>query len=155
VSARIAPPLDAALQARLALGPLGDRDGVRSRLLVDGEDTGTRLDGLALEAARATGSGVLALLTYDCPDEELLEAYLLDQCWRVLDRVRLGAPLAAGRLEGLRALDADTVAFSFFGDGDAWSSRPTPRAGACTRWPAPRCCRYGGRRRSSSRARGA
>ena len=109
--------------ASLSLVPVEahGKDADRSRLLVDGVETGRILEGLVLEAVRRTDFGTLVLVTEDCPYEEILHAYLLDDAWRVLDRVSLGAAYSSGWLHDLEDLDANTFRFRFFGDADEWT----------------------------------
>ncbi|MEM7308024.1 MAG: hypothetical protein AAF682_15200 [Planctomycetota bacterium] len=86
---------------------------------MDGEDTGVVVWGIAFEAALAMDRGLLVFTSYDCPFEELLEIYLFDRRWRVLDHLTLGMPYASAALEDLRRVDGSEARFRFFGD-DAW-----------------------------------
>ena len=105
----------------LELEPIAARRGdpFRSRMIVDGEDTGTVVCGIAFEAALAMDRGWLVFNSYDCPHEELLEIYLFDERWKVLDHLTLGMPYVSGVLCDLRRVTGNEACFRFFGE-DEW-----------------------------------
>lgn len=90
----------------------------RSELFWEGNQTPLVVDGSSLEAQYRIDSRYLLLLTENCPYEEGLHIYLLDNAHRVLDGLELSVPYAPGTLKNLRALD-NALTFSFFGE-DHW-----------------------------------
>jgi len=88
----------------------------RSALLFDGKDTGIVVDGLMLEKQIQLSAGYLLLLTENCPYEEGLHIYLLDQDLRVLDGIELSQPYAPALLSGFTCDAENSFSFSFFGE---------------------------------------
>lgn len=87
-----------------------------SQVIHRGKATGTYLDGAVLEACIQVNDLLLAFMTDDCPFEECLRLYLLDDQLKILDRVTLGRIYTTGIFELLELLEPRTVAFQFFTD---------------------------------------
>jgi hypothetical protein len=85
-----------------------------SRLFHKGFDTGVVLKGLILEAQFVCGHHYLMLLTHDCPFEETLSVYLLDQSFNVLDRAEIFSMFTMGILGDLKIENDREVSFTFF-----------------------------------------
>lgn len=89
-----------------------------SELLFRGEPTRTILDGVVLKSQFDFDGEYLLLVTHDCGFEELLEIYLLDKNFKVIDKLQLGKEGTPGFLDGVRAHE-NKIEFEFFGD-DVW-----------------------------------
>ncbi|MCP5419651.1 MAG: hypothetical protein H6970_04665 [Gammaproteobacteria bacterium] len=90
-----------------------------SELLWEKHPLGIQLDGVTLAHQFRVPAGYLLLLTDDCPYEEELNIYLLDEAYRLLDALELGAPYAAAVLSDVRPQGLRTLTFSFFGN-ECW-----------------------------------
>lgn len=86
-----------------------------SRLLRHGQDTGTLVPGIVLEAQLVHGDEHLLFLTYDIPFEEQLEICLLDRANKLVDRVWLAGAYTTGNFRNLFANPGDDAEFDFFG----------------------------------------
>ena len=89
--------------------------GPISAVLRDGEPVGTVLDGAVLEAQYEIGGAFLLLVSDDCPYEETLHAYLIDEQGKVLDRADLGYAYTSGVLRNIKVTGEDTLEFEFTG----------------------------------------
>jgi len=87
----------------------------RSRLMRHGQDTGTVVPGLVLEAQIALDRGWLLFTTHGIPFEEGLDITLLDGSCKIADGAALFAAYATGTFRNLVLAADDTVVFDFFG----------------------------------------
>ncbi len=85
-----------------------------SRLFHKGFDTGVVLKGLILEAQFVCGHHYLLFLTHDCPFEETLSIYLLDQSFNVLDRAEIFSMFTMGIFGDLKIENEREVSFTLF-----------------------------------------
>lgn len=90
-------------------------DDRRSRLLRHGEDTGTVVPGVVLEAQLALNGGWLLFTTHDIPFEEGLDITLLDGSCAITDAAALFGAYTTGVFRNLVIVSDDTVVFDFFG----------------------------------------
>ncbi|HVK53737.1 MAG TPA: hypothetical protein VM532_01790 [Burkholderiales bacterium] len=91
----------------------------QAKLLWRSESTGLVLDGVNLEHQVRIEDKYLLFLTENCPFEEGLHIYLIDDSRRVLDAVEIGAPYAPGVLKNVQQIGGAAMSFSFFGE-DLW-----------------------------------
>ena len=102
--------------ATFAIDPNPEASGeADSRLLRNGQDTGTIVPGIVLEAQLAHHGEHLLFLTHDIPFEEQLEICLLDKSDRLVDRVWLAGANTTGNFRNLETDPGDSAAFDFFG----------------------------------------
>ena len=87
----------------------------RSRLLRQGEDTGTVVPGIVLEAQIALDRGWLLFTSHGVPFEEGLDITLLDAACAIADGAALFGAYATGTFRNLVLASDDTVVFDFFG----------------------------------------
>ena len=87
----------------------------RSRLLRQGEDTGTVVPGIVLEAQIALDRGWLLFTSHGVPFEEGLDITLLDAACAIVDGAALFGAYATGTFRNLVLASDDTVLFDFFG----------------------------------------
>jgi hypothetical protein len=87
----------------------------KSQLVFDGEPVATMVEGRLLEAQFEFGSVHVLILSDDCPYEEILHVYLLDDDLNALEHIELGTPLVSGVLRDVAIEGSDTVTFSFDG----------------------------------------
>ena len=100
-------------------------DDLKSRLVLDGHESDTLIDGIDLGGQYAYDDDYLLWTTYDVPYEELLHVTLLSADLRIFDKVQLGAPYTPGILSNLAITSPDSIGFSFFG-GDRWRLQIRP-----------------------------
>ena len=98
-------------------GPYEKRP-LKSRLLRDGELTGTSLAGYSLLHQFEIAAGYFLVHDWDCPFEEMTHFTLLDRKLRVLSSRCLGAPYASWLLTDFRPMDGSRFEAEF-GD-DKW-----------------------------------
>ena len=87
----------------------------RSRLLRQGEDTGTVVPGIVLEAQIALDRGWLLFTSHGVPFEEGLDITLLDAACAIADGAALFGAYATGTFRNLVLASDDTVLIDFFG----------------------------------------
>lgn len=87
-----------------------------AELLFQNKETGTIVDGVVLEKQFAVQGGYLLFLTENCPYEEGLHIYLLDQEFQVLDGLELGGVYASAILKDVCAENDVVFTFTFFGN---------------------------------------
>ncbi len=90
-----------------------------SRLVIQSAVISLPIAGKELIAQYKIPLGYLALLTEDCPFEEALHFYLLDDQGHILDQLELSAAYNTGTFE-LQWLQNDGLLFSFFNSDESW-----------------------------------
>lgn len=100
-----------------------------SHLYHQGNKTGLILEGLYLEAQYRFDYKYILFLTEDCPYEEGLFIYLLDQSFSVLDRAIMAIQYAPGILGNLKIENDHEISFSLFSPDEKWTltTLPTPK----------------------------
>ena len=78
------------------------------------------LIGVYLEAQYIVNDNYLLFITMDCPFEESLFIYLLDNQLKIKDTVELGVEFNPGFFRNPVITGLDTINFSFFEEGDSW-----------------------------------
>lgn len=102
--------------ATFAIDPKPEASGeTGSRLLRNGQDTGTIVPGIVLEAQLAHHGEHLLFLTHDIPFEEQLEICLLDKSDKLVDRVWLTGANTTGNFRNLEMGPGGSATFDFFG----------------------------------------
>jgi hypothetical protein len=96
-----------------------DKWPLKSRLICDGELTGTQLAGYSLLYQFETPAGYFLVHDWDCPFEEMTHFTLLDRRLRVLSSRAMGAPYASWLLIGIRAIDSTCFEVTF-AERDRW-----------------------------------
>ena len=96
-----------------------DKWPLKSRLICDGELTGTQLAGYALLYQFETPAGYFLVHDWDCPFEEMTHFTLLDRRLRVLSSRAMGAPYASWLLTGITSIDSTCFEVTF-AEGDRW-----------------------------------
>ena len=91
----------------------------KAQLLWRGEPSVLVLDGVHLEHQSRIADKYLLFVTEDCPFEEGLHIYLIDDNKQVLDALEIGAPYAPGVLKNVQSMGGSAMSFSFFGE-DHW-----------------------------------
>lgn len=96
-----------------------ENDLPRAELLFQNQETGIVIDGVALEKQFSFEEKFLLFLTEDCPYEEGLHIYLLDQELQILDGIELAGAYASAILDDVQVENDGIVTFAFFGS-DTW-----------------------------------
>jgi hypothetical protein len=99
---------------------------LRSRLLIDGEPTPTRIPGYALLHQFATPSGYVLVTDCECPFEEATSFVLLDRKSQLLSCRTLSIPYGSYNLDQIEWLDDRNARLSFW-DHDNWLLTIRPR----------------------------
>lgn len=86
----------------------------RSQLVVDGKEVDSFIEGTVLEACIKHERSYLIFTTNDCPYEESLNIYLLNQSYEILDNAVLVWPYSTGLFEILDITHSNLVDFKFF-----------------------------------------
>jgi hypothetical protein len=102
---------------------------IKSRLYHQGRETDFILLGISLEAQFKFNNKYLLFLTEDCPFEEYLSIYLLDQSFNVLDRAGMFIQFTPGMLGNLKIENDHEISFTFFSNDEKWTLTilPTPK----------------------------
>ena len=87
---------------------------IESCLNHQGRNTGVILLGVSLEAQFHFKDKYILFLTEDCPFEECLFIYLLDQDLNVLDRAEIFIQFTPGILGDLKIENDHEISFTFF-----------------------------------------
>ncbi|MGI4797129.1 MAG: hypothetical protein ACRYG8_24365 [Janthinobacterium lividum] len=99
---------------RFILAPEPEHVSVR-RLLYDGRGVAD-LEGVDVAGHfQVDGVGWLVITDFDCPFEEAVRVYLLDEGFRVLETLRFGRPYVPGMVQDVRRTGPRSVAFTFPG----------------------------------------
>ncbi len=100
-----------------------------SNLYYQGRGTGVILEGLYLAAQYKFNNKYILFLTEDCPFEEGLFIYLVDQALNILDRAEISIQFAPGILADLKIENDHEISFSFFSNDEKWTLTilPTPK----------------------------
>lgn len=78
------------------------------------------LEGAYLEAQYRYGINYLIFTSNDCPFEERLSIYYLDESLKTLDALELGAIYTPGILDDLTIIYPNKLSFSFFDREEQW-----------------------------------
>lgn len=102
---------------------------IESYLNHQGRNTGVILLGVSLEAQFKFKDKYILFLTEDCPFEECLFIYLLDQTFNVLDRAEISIQFTPGILGDLKIENNHEISFTFFSNDEKWtlSILPAPK----------------------------
>ncbi len=100
--------------------PSSEKTLARSKIIIDGRDTGRVVNGEILEAAVQWANHHLLFITDNTPFEEYLRIYLLDDQWRTVDCAVLGTMYSTGVFSDLELVPPNTLYFRFFG-GITWT----------------------------------
>lgn len=102
---------------------------IESCLNHQGRNTGVILLGVSLEAQFKFKDKYILFLTEDCPFEECLFIYLLDQDFNVLDRAEISIQFMPGILGDLKIENDHEISFTFFSNDEKWtlSILPAPK----------------------------
>ncbi len=79
-----------------------------------------KLSGCVLEALFNLNNQHLLFTTDDCPFEEGLHIYLLDNSLKVLDFLELYAPYTPAILRNIKIIDPNKINFAFFHEEEKW-----------------------------------
>lgn len=91
-----------------------ETESPKSQLWVDGKAIDSVIDGAICEACVSYGEFYLVFTTNDCPYEESLNIYFLDQNFRALDHAILVWPYSTGSFVLLDVIEPNLVRFKFF-----------------------------------------
>lgn len=91
-------------------------DAPKSQLVIDGKEVDSFIEGAVLEACVKHGRSYLIFTTNDCPYEESLNIYLLNQSYEILDNAVLIWPYNTGLFKILDITQSNLVDFKFFED---------------------------------------
>lgn len=120
---------------RVSIHPLGDPDAdepAKSRLVIDGNESGTVVAGSCFEAAVEGDDFYLLFLTNGNPFEDFLNIHMLDKRGAVVDSCALGAPYSTGSFSALNLLGKTLISFRFIGE-TVWQLEIFPQ----WRWRVP------------------
>jgi hypothetical protein len=92
---------------------------LKSRLIVDGVKTETKIPGYSLLHQFETNTGYLLVTDYDCPFEEATDFSLLDREFSLLAHRSIGAMYCSFLLEKIEWLDENNLIATFYQD-DHW-----------------------------------
>lgn len=87
---------------------------LRTRLLVNGVETGASIPGYILEGQYRCAEGYLLIASWDCPFEESYDFILLNHTFRRLSRTSLGVPYGSFLLHAHWPLDDRSVRLHFY-----------------------------------------
>lgn len=91
-----------------------DSESPKSRILINELETDTLIDGAVFEACIQFHEYYLVFTTDDCPFEESLNIYLLDQKYCTLDHATLFWPYGTGSFKLLDIVEPNIARFKFF-----------------------------------------
>lgn len=100
--------------------PWSEKTLARSKIIINGRDTGRVVAGEVLEAAVQWKNHHLLFITDNTPFEENLRIYLLDAQWKIVDCATLGAIYSTGVFSDLELAPPNSLHFRFFG-GITWT----------------------------------
>ncbi len=99
---------------------------IESCLYHRGRNTGVILLGVSLEAQFKFKDKFILFLTEDCPFEECLFIYLLDQDFTLLDRAGIFIQFTPGILGDLKIENDHEISFTFFSNDEKWTMNILP-----------------------------
>ena len=96
-----------------------ETDTPKCQIYINGTATESMIEGALFEAAFRYQDFYLVFTTNDCPYEETLNIYFLDQDLKILDQAILCWPYGTGSFTLLNVIQPDRIRFQYFTQ-DAW-----------------------------------